>query len=200
MPDRIAIASALIARCEGCRLAPYTGVDGLVAIGFGNRYGLGGVAVTMATEPLRPGQAQALLSDTLLRGTVPDLALHVGVPLQPWEWGALISLAYNIGNAALGASTLLRAINRGEITAAADRFGDFVHVKGRVVHGLVVRRALERAVYLGRVDPLLFTPTPIPSVPHPVFASPRTTTLTADELNARELAALHPIATGIGAA
>lgn len=68
------------------------------------------------------------------------------------EMAALVSLAYNIGNAALQRSSVLAAHNRGDTHAAARAFGlwNKARVNGQltVLPGLVSRRAREAALYL----------------------------------------------------
>jgi lysozyme len=64
------------------------------------------------------------------------------------EFDAMVSLAWNIGISAFKKSTVVKAHNRGDKTAAARAFGLWNKVKGKVNKGLVRRRALEAAWYL----------------------------------------------------
>jgi lysozyme len=61
---------------------------------------------------------------------------------------ACISLAYNIGLGAFGASSICRKTARQEYAAAADSFRLWNKANGKVMAGLTTRRALERDLYL----------------------------------------------------
>ena len=189
--DRLSIATALISHCEGCTLTPKLGVDDLWAIGFGNRWGIDGEPVEEDTDPITIGQAAALLDATLKHEILPELERLILVSLSEIQWGALLSLAYNIGCGQFERSTMLRLINQHEFALAADQFDRFVFVGSMRIKGLVARRALERGVFKGVIDPGRLSIVTVPVQQHPVFASARITNLTTDDLNARELADLR---------
>lgn len=93
----------------------------------------------------------------------------------PHELGAMVSLAYNIGLAALKTSTVLRAHNAGDSAAAARAFGLFnkARVNGQLVPlaGLTRRRAREAALYLEDA--------PASRQPTPQAVEPQTTLTTS---------------------
>ena len=64
-----------------------------------------------------------------------DVRHNVKVPLNDNEFGALVSLAFNIGGSALAHSTLVRRLNKGDRIGAATEFESFVngHIGGRRV-------------------------------------------------------------------
>jgi len=66
------------------------------------------------------------------------------LPITPAQFDALVSLTYNIGVGAYCESTLVRRLNAGDCLGAASEFDRWVRVQGRVVPGLVTRRADER--------------------------------------------------------
>ena len=68
----------------------------------------------------------------------------VTVPLNQNQYDALTSLAYNIGTGAFQRSTLLRRLNAGDFTGAAEQFGVWVRSGGADSPGLIARRAAER--------------------------------------------------------
>jgi lysozyme len=72
----------------------------------------------------------------------------VTVPLSDEQKGALCDLAYNIGIAAFGGSTLLRMLNAEHIQGAADQFPLWNKSNGVVLEGLVKRRDAERALFI----------------------------------------------------
>lgn len=78
----------------------------------------------------------------------------VKVPISPMQLAMLTSLAYNIGVGKPGGkgglinSTLLRKLNAGDYIGAADQFPAFKFAQGKIMPGLVKRRAAERANFL----------------------------------------------------
>lgn len=72
----------------------------------------------------------------------------VTVPLNQNQFDALVSFAYNCGSGALEKSTLLKKTNSGNFEAAAREFPKWNKGGGRVLPGLVARRAREEALFL----------------------------------------------------
>lgn len=76
------------------------------------------------------------------------VANKVTVPLTDNMRAALASLVFNIGTGAFAQSTLLRYLNAGRKTDAADQFLVWNKVNGEVSPGLVARRQRERTLFL----------------------------------------------------
>lgn len=74
------------------------------------------------------------------------------VPLSQAQFDALVSFSYNVGSGALGKSTLLRHLNSGDYARAASHFADYKYGGGRVLPGLVRRRAAEAEMFLRNDD------------------------------------------------
>jgi len=72
----------------------------------------------------------------------------VEVPLNQNQYDALGSLVYNIGGTAFANSTLLRVLNGGDYSGAADQLLRWDKQKGRTLRGLTIRRQKERALFL----------------------------------------------------
>ncbi|NNP70918.1 lysozyme [Acinetobacter sp. Ac_5812] len=72
----------------------------------------------------------------------------VKVPLSQNQFDALVSLVYNIGQTAFSKSTLLKKLNAKDYQGAADQFPEWNKGGGKVLKGLVRRRAAERALFL----------------------------------------------------
>lgn len=75
----------------------------------------------------------------------------VKVDLNQNQFDALVSFSYNCGAAALGKSTLLKKLNKGDYTGAAQQFHAWKKGGGRVLPGLVRRRAQEAELFLAPV-------------------------------------------------
>ncbi len=72
----------------------------------------------------------------------------IDVPVTDNQFGALVSLAYNIGPSALAKSTVMKRLNAGDYQGAADAFAMWNKAGGKVLTGLTRRRAAERELFL----------------------------------------------------
>jgi lysozyme len=71
----------------------------------------------------------------------------VKVPLEPWQYDALVSFAYNCGEGNLGKSTLLKKVNANDFAGAAKEFAKWNKGGGKVLAGLTRRRASEALLF-----------------------------------------------------
>jgi lysozyme len=69
----------------------------------------------------------------------------VTVALYQHEYDSFTQLAYNIGSGAFCGSTLVRKLNAGDYAGACAEISRWDRAGGRVVRGLTIRRAAERA-------------------------------------------------------
>jgi lysozyme len=82
----------------------------------------------------------------------------VKVPITQNQFDALVSFAFNVGSdiddddiaEGLGDSTLLKKLNRGDVQGAADEFPKWNKSRGKVLNGLIKRRAAERELFLAQ--------------------------------------------------
>ena len=72
----------------------------------------------------------------------------VTVEINQNEFDAICSLCYNIGIGALSKSSVLKRLNKGDRTGAAASFALWNKGGGRVLNGLVARRAREAALFM----------------------------------------------------
>ncbi len=79
-------------------------------------------------------------------------------PINENEFGAFVSLAYNIGPSAFAKSSALRLFNEGKRQEAADAILMWNKAGGKVVKGLVNRRNEERTFFLSPVIKPSVTP------------------------------------------
>lgn len=145
-PDLPEAAIALVKKWEGFRAAPYLCPAGVPTIGYGATFYLTGRKVTLQDPPITETEASVLLRK-MLDVFAADVRVSVKVPLSANEFGALTSLAYNVGIGAFRNSTLLRKLNAGDKTGAAEQFGVWVKGGGKTLPGLVSRRADEVALF-----------------------------------------------------
>jgi lysozyme len=76
----------------------------------------------------------------------------VKVPLKQHQFDALVSFAYNVGVGNLRSSTLLRKLNAGDYDGAALEFHRWNRSNGKVLPGLVRRRAAEALLFQAIAD------------------------------------------------
>jgi lysozyme len=76
------------------------------------------------------------------------IANCVSVNLTQGQYDALCSFVFNLGCIALRNSTLLRKFNAGDDIGAAEEFKKWSHAGGKVLAGLVTRRAKEAEMFL----------------------------------------------------
>ena len=130
----------LLKTFEGCELHSYQDAVGVTTIGFGHTPASPGQTITQA-------QADALLQSDLAafeRGVNASVQRN----LTSNQFSALVCFAYNVGMEAFKDSTLLRCVNSGDIEGAAEQFGKWIYGDGKILPGLVTRRAAERALFL----------------------------------------------------
>ncbi len=73
---------------------------------------------------------------------------EVEVPLTSNQKIALASFMFNLGPNILHNSDLLKKLNSGDYEGAANKFGEYIHQKGKVLKGLVNRRRREKELFL----------------------------------------------------
>jgi lysozyme len=133
---------ALIAQSEGCRLNAYQDAVGIWTIGWGETLNVRkGMAWTQQ-------QADEALCARLKEFAVGVLRTITNPGTTPLQLAAFVSLAYNIGEAAFGGSSALRLHNQGKYPEAAAAIKLWNKAGGKVLAGLVTRRAKEAELYL----------------------------------------------------
>lgn len=132
---------ALITAFEGERLTAYLCPAKIPTIGVGHT----GPDVTIGMT-ITHAESQALLSRDLARFEAAVSRLAPVTSQQQFD--ALVSFAFNLGEAALQRSTLLRLHNAAHYREASREFARWNKAGGRVLAGLVKRRAAEAALYL----------------------------------------------------
>lgn len=126
---------------EGCELKAYRCPAGVWTIGYGHTAGV--------TEGMNISQAHA---EELLRADVRDVAYrlssYVKAKVTKWQFIALVSLSFNVGDLRRKAPKLLHYLNAGQEDKAAHEFLDICCTGGQVVPGLKTRREKEAKLFL----------------------------------------------------
>jgi lysozyme len=135
-----------IETCEGCRLKAYKDSRGIWTIGVGLTQ-LNGRPVK-STDSITQSQADSLFKVTAqsFQDRVLQLVKHPE-KLKPNQITALTSLAYNIGLGAFSTSSVLKYVNLGNMTSAANAFLNWTRA-GNDKYILLPRRKKERELFM----------------------------------------------------
>lgn len=136
------VGRELICSFESLQLQAYDDGVGVCTIGYGTTIYPDGRRVK-AGDVCTHAQAEFFMAHDLKRFEQ-TVSSAVTVPLNQHQFDALVSLTYNIGQGAFRDSTLLRKLNAKDYLGAAAQFDVWNRGGGRVLQGLVNRRAVER--------------------------------------------------------
>lgn len=143
---------ALIKEFEGFVPKWYPDPVGVWTIGYGHTDSAGSPKwATSKTMTLTEAEGTAILQRDLGQYEA-AVTRAVKVPLNENQFAALVSFTYNLGAGNLNQSTLLRKLNAGDYDGAAGEFARWNKAGGKVLNGLVRRRAAERALFEKRVS------------------------------------------------
>lgn len=130
----------LIKRFEGCKLEAYKDIVGVWTIGFGFTKGVkAGDKMTMA-------ECEHRLEDEL-REYEAAVLRACRVPPTQNQFDALVCFAWNVGTTGMAGSSVIKHHNNKDILNAMKAFALWNKAGGKVVQGLVNRRAAEAALY-----------------------------------------------------
>ena len=131
-----------IAVSEGYRSHTYDDGVGVNTVGFGTAYVKPGTTMTVERALIQLN-ADADKMQKGMRACLGD------VPMYQYEWDAWVSFTYNVGVGAFCKSTAVKKLKAGDYEGACNEMTRFVRAGGRVLPGLVKRRAEERRACLG---------------------------------------------------
>lgn len=141
------MAAALCRPFEGLRLQPYICPAGYPTIGYGTVWKPDGSKVTMEHPPISKETAEAWLVHELRHNYLAGvLKASPGLLARPRALGAMTDFAYNLGVARYRASTLRKRVDDGDWEDAKAQLMLWTRGAGRVLPGLVRRRAAEAAL------------------------------------------------------
>ena len=133
---------ALIRQFEGFSPVVYRCPAGIPTIGYGH-------VVRDASRYAQPmGEMEALrllAADAAMAGDAVQRLITVA--LTQAQFDALVSFTFNLGAGKLQASSLRRKVNRGEHNAVPAELMRWVYADGKILPGLVKRRAAEGRLY-----------------------------------------------------
>lgn len=135
----LSIAAVVVSHFEGLEKAAYKDPIGIPTICYGHTATakLGQVKTEKECEGLLKEDLQVALDAV-------DKYVKVEMPVE--RRAAFTSFVYNVGAGNFSKSTLLRKLNAGDSRGACAELDKWVYAGGRVLPGLVKRRAEERAL------------------------------------------------------
>jgi len=143
-------AYPLVAKWEGMRTGAYLDMVGVPTVCFGHTRGV------KLSDRYTEAECAAMLRDELLeyRAGLHRYFTHDtrAKRLPPKRDAAFGSLAFNVGIAGAGKSTATRRLNAGDIAGGCEAITWWNKAGGRVVRGLVNRRAEEYALCMDGVS------------------------------------------------
>lgn len=146
VPLAIRVTTALQRRFEGLYLRPYLCSAGVPTIGYGATFYEDGTRVTLADPAITAERAEQLLQYHVRTVFLPAVLRACPGADTPQRLAALIDFAFNLGSGNLQASTLRRRVNAGQWDRVPAELRKWVKGGGRVLKGLVTRRAAEIAL------------------------------------------------------
>lgn len=131
----------LIKKYEGFSARPYKCPAGVLTIGYGRTIDVRPYEIT--TE-----EAETIWLSKYVKTIADQILAVVNVELSNNQICALIDFVYNLGIGNFKSSTLLRKINQGDFSAAANELLRWNKAGGIILKGLENRRIAERMLFL----------------------------------------------------
>ena len=131
----------LIKKYEGFSARPYKCPAGVLTIGYGR-------TIDVRPYEITAEEAETIWLDKYVKTIADQILAIVKVELSNNQICALIDFVYNLGIGNFKSSTLLRKINQGDFSAAANEFLKWNKAGGIVLKGLENRRIAERMLFL----------------------------------------------------
>lgn len=145
--EAVDIAAALCRPFEGLALKPYICPAGYATIGYGTVFKPDGSRVTMDHPPISKENAEEWLVHELRHNYLAGvLKASPSLIANARALGAMADFAYNLGVARYRSSTLRRRVDAQDWEGARSELMKWVRGGGKVLPGLVRRRAAEAAL------------------------------------------------------
>ncbi|OBT44537.1 hypothetical protein VE00_04930 [Pseudogymnoascus sp. WSF 3629] len=148
-PKSNAATVDLIAEFEGFVAKVYIDATGHPTVGYGHLCTKSKCAEIGYPIPLSTANGKKLLATDIAKAEKCVTAmLNSKAVLNANQYGALVSLAFNVGCGAVQSSSIVTRLNKGENAATVypQEFPKWVHGNGKVLPGLVRRRNAEVAL------------------------------------------------------
>jgi GH24 family phage-related lysozyme (muramidase) len=137
---------ALICEFEGCRTEAYQDAVGVWTIGYGHTSAAGPPCVGPGVTVTRAEATGILMRDLEIFSA--GVRSAITAPLNDNQFSALVSFAFNVGLGNFRSSSVLRSVNDCRFDQVPADLALWVKAGGKVLPGLIRRRAAEAALFL----------------------------------------------------
>lgn len=163
MASRVKLVTTVGAACTALLLACVPQFEGMVLRGYKDPIGIvtacaGHTKTAILGRAYSKEECADLLAEDLLEHAQGVLSCTPVLEGRPYQLAAATSFAYNVGVNAYCRSTTARRFNAGDIAGACKAMNEsdsgkpqWVTAGGKVLPGLVARRATERALCEGKL-------------------------------------------------
>ena len=141
--EALEVAESLCKQFEGFSGVPYICPAGMATIGYGTVFKPGGSKVSLDHPAITKETAEEWLRQSILYYMLAVIKLSPILLKYPQKLGAITSFAYNLGTARYKASTLRTRVNEENWPDAVTELHKWRRGGGKVLLGLVRRRAAE---------------------------------------------------------
>ncbi len=135
----LSIAAVVVSHFEGLEKAAYKDPIGIPTICYGH------TATAKLGQVKTEKECDGLLKEDL-QVALDAVDKYVTVEMPAQRRAAFVSFVYNVGAGNFAGSTLLKKLNAGDSAGACAELDKWIYAGGRVLSGLVKRRAEERAL------------------------------------------------------
>lgn len=117
-------------------------------IGVGHTGKVGTKKVAKGMKITAEQSRELLRADIAVAANAVERLVQAKRPLSNHQKAALVSFVFNVGEGHFAASTMLRLLNANQFDEAALQFARWNQAGGKVLRGLVNRRAYEKQMFL----------------------------------------------------
>lgn len=156
-PGQKTLKATVGAGCAAMLLAYVPQFEGMILRGYKDPIGIvtacaGHTKTAVLGRAYSVLECKALLDQDLVEHSEGVLKCTPDLAGQTHRLAAASSFAYNVGVGAYCRSTMARKFNAGDYAGACAELSKWTRAGGRVLPGLVKRRATERAICEGRIQ------------------------------------------------
>jgi lysozyme len=155
---------ALICEFEGCHTEAYQDAVGVWTIGYGHTSVAGPPCVGPGVTVTRAEATGILMRDLDTFST--SVRSAITAPLNDNQFSALVSFAFNVGLGNFRSSSVLRSVNACRFDQVPADLALWVKAGGKVLPGLIRRRAAEAALFLAGDLSIVLPTVDRQTVPH----------------------------------
>ncbi len=139
-------SEGLYRKLENGNIRAYADPVGVWTIGYGSTFNFSTSRPVASSDVIDQATAESWLNQEVDQ-KASTVNSSCSVPITQGMFDALVSFTFNLGDAALQRSTLLKKLNRKDYEGAAREFDRWIHGDGKVLPGLVIRRDREEALF-----------------------------------------------------